>query len=256
MTEKTWIKVHTGLTNDGEHRRRIGIRIWYFMWLVDHADYETGLVRNYTDAWAAEDMDMPESTVRKHRTGLQDERYIVCHQGFQCEHIRIMKWRNPKQVEAQQINLPDDKTTWCPLLDTHGTTVLDTHAPSKVDTLTLGSHSSQGGSPKGKRKSNPEFDAVCLVCHIDKDKIPTEASHIGKQVRLLKEAGWSAQDIQDYHAWRESQKKGKAFLPTLVEDMAITDWQDDRRIKQAAAMLDSDAHVFDEYDRMYGDQSK
>ena len=119
--EKKWIKIHSGLTNDPKHREAMGVRVWLFMWLVDHADWETGIVVGYTDAAAGADneLDMPSRTVEGHRQRLEADGYIKCHAGFQCQHIRIMRWRNPKQVEAKQINIPDDKTTWYAIPRTH-----------------------------------------------------------------------------------------------------------------------------------------
>lgn len=137
MTEKKWIKIHSGLTNDPEHRMKMGIRVWLFMWLVDHADWENGLVMEYTDKWAAEEMDIPARTIEGQRQQLEKDGYIVCHAGFQCQHIRIMRWRNPKEVEAKQINVPNEPETW----SSYGT--LRTHPRRKSRTLTYNPESIQ-----------------------------------------------------------------------------------------------------------------
>jgi len=120
MTERTWIKIHSGLTNDPTHRERMGIRVWLFMWLVDHAEWDTGVVYNYTDKWAGEEMQVSSRTIERQRQDLEGQDYIFCHAGFQCQHIRIMRWRNPKLVNPYQINVPGLPDT-CAELRTHGT---------------------------------------------------------------------------------------------------------------------------------------
>lgn len=119
MAKKQWIKVHSGLTDDPVHRDRIGNRIWYFMWLIRKANWKNGVVEFYTDAQAAEDMSDPDEdiclsprTVERWRQELADMGYIKCHKGDQCQHIRIMKWRNPEDVEPTMINVPDNQDTW------------------------------------------------------------------------------------------------------------------------------------------------
>lgn len=119
MTEKRWIKIHTGLTRDPRHRRIMGNRVWLFMWFVDHADWETGIVFDFTDREAAEDMEVSSRTIEDQRQQLEKDGYIVCHQGFQCQHIRIMRWRNPHEVEADQINVPELREAWYDIHRTH-----------------------------------------------------------------------------------------------------------------------------------------
>ena len=129
MSDKQWIKIHTGLTNDPQHRAAMGNRVWLFMWLVDHADWASGIVEEYTDAWASQEMQLSQRTVEGQRQQLERDGYLICHPGFQCQHIRIMRWRNPKEVDAKQINLPDDRSTWY--------AISRTHPNSKLRTLTI-----------------------------------------------------------------------------------------------------------------------
>lgn len=112
MTERTWIKIHNGLTNDAGHRVRMGNRIWYFMWLVDHADWESGIVPDHTDKWAADEMNMKIRTIEDQRQSLEQDNYILCERQFQKHNIRIMRWRNPRAVNARQINIPGKPETF------------------------------------------------------------------------------------------------------------------------------------------------
>lgn len=117
---QTWIKIHTGLTNDKVHRERMGIRVWLFMWLVDHADWSSGVVYDYTDRWAGDEMGLSSRTIEDQRQTLERDGYIQCYQAFQCQFIRIMRWRDPRQVNPSQINIPGDETSYG-TFRTHGT---------------------------------------------------------------------------------------------------------------------------------------
>lgn len=150
MTDRAWIKIHTGLTNDPEHRGRMGIRVWLFMWLVDHAEWESGVVYNYTDKWAGEEMEMPPRTVERQRQGLECDYYIRCWPSFQCQHIMIMRWRNPKLVNPPQINIPGVKSSYAKLR-THPTQSCVPIPTENCVPFTLDSHSSESiTSPLGE----------------------------------------------------------------------------------------------------------
>lgn len=131
--KKSWIKVHTGLTNDPKHRETIGVRIWLYLALINHADYETGFVWDYTDSDMASEMGMSINTLRTWRRELEDAKYIRCYPGYQCQHIMIAKWRNPKLLEPPQINVANDMGEYPKVI---------TPPRRKVITLTLDPHSS------------------------------------------------------------------------------------------------------------------
>ena len=121
MTEdRSWIKVHSGLSDDPQHRERMGVRVWFFMWLAKHADWDTGVVYDYTDKWAGDEMQMSERTVERQRQELSGMGYIIGHRDYQCQHIRIMRWRNPRLVNPTQINIPGDESSYAKLR-THST---------------------------------------------------------------------------------------------------------------------------------------
>jgi hypothetical protein len=139
---KKWIKVHTGLTSDPKHRQVLGVTIWLFMALINDADYETGIVWDYTDSAMASDLEMSISTLRTWRRHLEEAGYIRCYQGYQCQHIMILKWRNPKELNPPQINIPDSEGGY-PKVITHPSSKVITHPSSKVITPTLDSQLSQ-----------------------------------------------------------------------------------------------------------------
>lgn len=144
MTDRTWIKLHNGLTNDPKHRKEMGVRIWLFAWLVDHADWETGIVWEFTDKECAKEMSSSEVTVsvrtiEDQRQELDKSGYIICHPGDQCQHIRIMRWRNPRMTNPPQINVPGNRDTWYDIRRTpprsklRTPTILDSHKDSHGD---------------------------------------------------------------------------------------------------------------------------
>lgn len=137
MSDRAWIKIHNGLTDDPKHREQMGVRIWYFMWLVSQADWETGVVLGYTDSGAGEDMSISPRTIERQRQELEKSGYIICHKGNQCLNIRIMRWRNPKLVNPPMINVPDDETTWYAVPRTHPNSKLRTHPPNKLRTPSI-----------------------------------------------------------------------------------------------------------------------
>lgn len=153
---KSWIKVHTGLTDDPKHRERIGVRVWYFMKLIDMADYETGIVWFYTDALMADLMGMSISTLRTWRRDLENMGYIKCYPGDQCQHIMIAKWRNPKLVNASQINVGGWPEVITPPLNK-----VITPPSSKVITPTLDSQESH--LPTGGNGGNGDRPNIFVV---------------------------------------------------------------------------------------------
>jgi hypothetical protein len=143
--KKTWIKIHSGL-NKPKHRKKMGNKRWFFDHLVENADWETGRVEGYTDGKAAKEMEAPEATVRKWRTGLRDEDYITCLPAFQSQTIIIHKWRNPRLVNAPQINIKGE----CPKMDAHSGVKMDTHPLANLDTPTIDHNSSDSSSQERK----------------------------------------------------------------------------------------------------------
>lgn len=107
----TWIKLHSGLL-EPKHREEIGQAIWYYLYLCDKCHWATGCAWYITDRIASEDMEASIRTIEKWRQRLADAGYIVCRRGYQCTHIFITKWRDPRLVESEQINVPGQPETF------------------------------------------------------------------------------------------------------------------------------------------------
>ena len=52
---KTYIKIKRGLLSSA-HCDAIGPAVWLFMYIIDHADWNTGVMGGYTDQEAAEEL--------------------------------------------------------------------------------------------------------------------------------------------------------------------------------------------------------
>lgn len=164
MTDRNWMKIHSGL-NEPKHREAIGIRIWLFMDIIDQVDWETGMVWGWRDEEAAERLGMPVKTLRTQRRELKEAGYIQLYPGDQCQHIMVLRWRNPRMVNAPQINVPEeDCDDWvCPKPATPGipkpatprNPKVGTPPSRKVGTPILKSQESETGSDKDSGAAAP-----------------------------------------------------------------------------------------------------
>jgi hypothetical protein len=114
---KTWVKVKRGLLLDPKHRMALGNRIWLYLYMLDKADWDTGKVIQWIDRAAADDMQMPLSTVRTQRREIEEAGYISCHQNKRSQTITIIKWVNPREYSGTVYNLEDGDQEYEPLED-------------------------------------------------------------------------------------------------------------------------------------------
>ena len=104
MAKKTWVKVKRGLLTDPKHRMALGNRIWLYLYMLDVADWDSGKVIHWIDRAAADDLQMPISTVRTQRRQLEDEGYISCRQHHNRQTITIKRWVNPREYSGKIYN--------------------------------------------------------------------------------------------------------------------------------------------------------
>jgi len=102
--KKQWISVKCGLSRDPKHRRRMGKSIWTFLHMLDLADWETGIIYDWKDESAAEDMGIDIRVLREDRRKLQEEDYITCTQKQHGQDIKIINWTNPREYSGQVYN--------------------------------------------------------------------------------------------------------------------------------------------------------
>jgi hypothetical protein len=108
----TWIKVHSNIL-EPKHQKAIGERIWLFLYLIDNADWKTGIVPEYTDADAARDLGRSKRTIERWRSDLIKGGYIACKQIQHGQEVTINRWRNPQHVNSEPINIPAEGTQIC-----------------------------------------------------------------------------------------------------------------------------------------------
>ena len=104
MAKKTWVKVKRGLLTDPKHRMALGNRIWLYLYMLDVADWDSGKVIQWIDRAAADDLQMPLSTIRTQRRELENEGYISCKQHHNRQTITIKRWVNPREYSGKEYN--------------------------------------------------------------------------------------------------------------------------------------------------------
>lgn len=121
MNPKTWLKIKRGLL-EPEHRERMGVRVWLYMYIIDNVNWETGTIEDWTDQKAADDFGMEIRTLQSQRQQLQADGYISCKQIFQAQRIIVHNWTNPREYSGRVINeKSEDGYTPDVTIENHGT---------------------------------------------------------------------------------------------------------------------------------------
>lgn len=103
MAKKTWIKVKRGIL-DPKHRDKLGIRLWLYLYLLDNADWETGIIYDWKDKDHGEDSSMPWRTLQGWRQQLEKDGYITCHIRQYNIDIEVHNWTNPREYSGKVYN--------------------------------------------------------------------------------------------------------------------------------------------------------
>ena len=148
MAKKTWVKVKRGLLTDPKHRIALGNRLWLYLYMLDVADWDSGKVIQWIDRAAADDMQMPLSTIRTQRRELEDAGYISCHQHKRRQTITIKRWVNPREYGGKVYN--DDTEEWDYAESDQETEPLESPKKSKGDNKGYNK-----GDNKGAQKTTP-----------------------------------------------------------------------------------------------------
>src|SRR5271157_2844348 len=106
MARKTWIFIKRGLSEDPKHRDKMGMAVWVFMHMIDHADFETGMVYDWKDEEIAAEMTMPVRTIREWRQRLEEQGYVTTTRKQYGLDITILKWINPRSYAGKVLNTP------------------------------------------------------------------------------------------------------------------------------------------------------
>lgn len=107
MSRKTWIMLKRGLVVDPKHREALGIRIWLYLYILDRTNWAQGAVLEWRDRDAADEMEMPLTTLRKQRVELEVAGYIRCQRVGNKQRMTVPKWVNPREYSGEVYNPPD-----------------------------------------------------------------------------------------------------------------------------------------------------
>jgi hypothetical protein len=121
--KRTWITVKRGIL-EPKHRFALGELIWLFIYILDRTNWEAGVIEEWLDRGAAEEMEMPLSTLRDQRRKLQEKGYITCENKQHGIRVIVHNWTNPKEYTGKKYNvknmsdtssnIPDDTPSYTP----------------------------------------------------------------------------------------------------------------------------------------------
>lgn len=108
--KKTWIKIKRGIL-EPKHRSMLGSAWFLYFYMLDKTNWDDGIIREWTDASAAEELEMPIRTLRDQRISLQDNGYISCLQKRRYQEIAIHNWTNPREYSGELYNKSEQGDT-------------------------------------------------------------------------------------------------------------------------------------------------
>jgi hypothetical protein len=108
--KRTWITVKRGIL-EPKHRFALGELIWLFMYILDITNWEEGVIEEWLDRGAAEEMEMPLSTLRDQRRKLQEKGYITCENKQHGIRVIVHNWTNPKEYTGKKYNVKNVSDT-------------------------------------------------------------------------------------------------------------------------------------------------
>lgn len=196
--KKKWISVKCGLSRDPKHRQAMGESIWLFLHLLDVADWESGIVREWKDEAGAEEMSMQVRTLREHRRKLDELGYITCQQKQYGQDIIIHNWTNPREYSGEVYNARQGDTKTTP-------------QENQGDT--------QGYIQGDRKDATPTFNP--------KNQIPTEKKiqlPQGSDIGFMLAVGMKSEDIADVNAKDEAERALLFFYESKMGYGTTLDW--------------------------------
>jgi len=113
--KRTWITVKRGIL-EPKHRAALGELIWLFIYILDLTNWEEGVIYDWLDRGAAEEMEMSIATLRDQRRKLEKKGYISCEQKQHGIRIVVHNWTNPREYTGKVYNqkIPSDTPSYTP----------------------------------------------------------------------------------------------------------------------------------------------
>jgi hypothetical protein len=101
--KRTWITVKRGIL-EPKHRFALGELIWLFIYILDLTNWEAGVIEEWLDRGAAEEMEMPIATLRDQRMKLEKLGYITSERKQHGIRILVHNWTNPREYTGKKYN--------------------------------------------------------------------------------------------------------------------------------------------------------
>lgn len=103
MAKRTWIKIKRGIL-EPKHRRKLGGAWFLYFYMLDQTNWEDGIIHDWRDEDASEELEIPLTTLRNHRRKLENELYIKTTQKQHNLEVAITNWTNPREYTGQKYN--------------------------------------------------------------------------------------------------------------------------------------------------------
>jgi hypothetical protein len=82
----------------------MGKRVWLYLYILDLADWDKGIVENWKDEFHAKRLGMELRTFQEWRRGLVEEGYISCIKHQTTQTIVIQNYTNPREYSGEVYN--------------------------------------------------------------------------------------------------------------------------------------------------------
>lgn len=101
--KRTWITIKRGIL-EPKHRFALGELIWLYIYILDLTNWEEGIIEEWLDRGAAEEMEMPYSTLVDQRRKLEQKGYITCQRKQHGIRVVVHNWTNPREYTGKKYN--------------------------------------------------------------------------------------------------------------------------------------------------------
>ena len=246
--KRTWITVKRGIL-EPKHRFALGELIWLFIYILDLANWEEGVIMEWTDKGAAEEMDMPLATLRDQRRKLEERGYISSERKRYGLRIIVHNWTNPKEYTGKKYNVK-------PQSDTESDTESDkTPSDNLHSSLYQKSKVKNQKDLPDKKQSGNLFQiahALSSVTGLDYEKNKNRIYKIAKSFN----PGEEQQIIRDYGIggiWYKNDWRGKQGQKPTLEQVVQT-WNNLQIVAvgktTGLSQFEKNKQVHDEVERM------
>lgn len=144
--KRTWIKVKCGIL-EPKHREKMGKTVWLYLYMLDLADWDKGLIKNWRDEYHAKEFGMEIRTFQEWRRILEEEGYITTIKHRNTQTIIIKNYTSPKEYSGEVYNLDgvtESGKSYAKLYSKDVTPTYNTHLKIKQTELSaLRAHFSQ-----------------------------------------------------------------------------------------------------------------